>query len=49
MVQRVARRHNILQGWVGDASEGLDSDEVNSLRDGEVNEKSYIRKPGILK
>jgi len=47
--RRVSRRHDVLQGWVRDASKGLDSDKLNNLCDDKVNEKSYIRKPGILR
>jgi hypothetical protein len=48
-MERVSRGHDTLQGWVGDASEGLDGDKVNNQRDGKVNEKPYIRKPSIMK
>jgi hypothetical protein len=48
-MQRVSRRHDTLQGWIGDASEGLDGDKVNNQRDSEVSGKSYIRQPSILK
>lgn len=48
-MERVSRRHDTLQGWVGDASQGLDVDNINNQRDGKVDGKSYIRKPSILK